>query len=234
MAITIFSKASGVVATFPDPTLPAVTTLRMENWGGFQGFKSIITSVNIAAQGNFQFLHTLGGNIYVYVFGDRIGQLGISGLAFDSTCDDTTGALGIEKVLDYYSKNRLAVRKTPIKTTIGVQTTVAGYLVGVGGQVVDPKSRIYQFNLQFMLAPTNTLPCSVSSDDSSGGDEDEEATAPNEDPFAGSTSPDDYQWKSAAVSNNGSYITGNGQMTAGGYNSFGTGPNIDMVLPQVI
>jgi hypothetical protein len=231
MAVTIFSKQAGMVASFPDPTLPATTTLNIEGWGGFQGFKSIITRVNVAAQGNFQFLHTLGGNIYVYVFGDRVGSLGISGLAFDSVCDDAAGTIGIERVLDYYAQNRIANRKTPVKVTIGVKTTLAGYLVAVAGDVVDPKSKIYQFNLQFILAPQSRVACTPAG----GGDED----GGDEEPGDGGTSTtpispggsQNYPYPQSEVDGSGSF-GGNAtkQLPAGnGYSAFGTGPNTNMV-----
>lgn len=43
---------------------------------------SIITSVSINAQNNYQFLHSLENLIYVYSFGERIGELTISGLGW--------------------------------------------------------------------------------------------------------------------------------------------------------
>lgn len=222
MAVTLFSKQAGLVASFPDPTLPATTTLNLEGWGGFKGFKSIITRVNVSAQGNFQFLHTLGGNIYVYVFGDRVGSLGISGLAFDSVCEDAAGTIGIERVLDYYAQNRIANRKTPVKITIGVKTTLAGYLVAVAGDAVDPKSKIYQFNLQFMLAPQSRIPCmpAQSNNDAPG----DEPSPPDDGTGGGYPPPGGY------VNNDGSFQgdTATG-VTGSGFSAPGTGPNISMV-----
>lgn len=248
MSVTIFSKQSGFVSSFQDPTLPAAVTLKVEGWGGFGGFKAIITRVNVAAQGNYQFLHTLGGSIYVYVFGDRVGQLGISGLAFDSACDDDAGTLGIERVLDYYVENRIAARQTPLKVTIGARTTVAGYLVAVAGDVVDPKSKIYQFNLQFMMAPNSGIVCTVpeESGDGDGGDND---TAKTTDPVSkgggdgSSGNPGDPGGKGnvptfAALETvpsldggfPGTPTTAN---VSDGFSSVGTGPNVSMVKAQV-
>lgn len=228
MAVTIFSKQAGMVASFPDPTLPASTTLNVEGWGGFQGFKSIITRVNVAAQGNFQFLHTLGGNIYVYVFGDRVGSMGISGLAFDSVCDDAAGTIGIERVLDYYTQNRIAARKTPIKVTVGVKTTIAGYLVAVSGDVVDPRSKIYQFNLQFIMAPQSRIPCKPANN---GGGDDGEGDGEDNGGSSSSDSPGNYPYPESAVNGSGSFPgSATNQLPAtGGYSPFGTGPNTGMV-----
>ena len=108
MSITFFSKAVGQVAAFVDPTMPARLSVNVPGWGGFFGFESIITNIQVASQGNFQFLHTLGGNIFVYVFGDRIGQLSMSGLSFESTCEEPGGTIGIERVFAYYNANQIA------------------------------------------------------------------------------------------------------------------------------
>jgi hypothetical protein len=233
MAVTIFSKQAGMVASFPDPTLPATTTLNVEGWGGFTGFKSIITRVNVAAQGNFQFLHTLGGNIYVYVFGDRVGSMGISGLAFESVCNDAAGTIGIERVLDYYAQNRIAARKTPLKVTVGVKTTLAGYLVAVTGDVVDPKSKIYQFNLQFIMAPQSRIPCSPAGDSDDDGGDNEEPSDPGDgdDSIGHSLQDPSYPVPEGSVNKDGSFPgNANKQVSASGYNAFGTGPNTRMVV----
>lgn len=220
-----------MVASFPDPTLPATTTLNVEGWGGFQGFKSIITRVNVAAQGNFQFLHTLGGNIYVYVFGDRVGSLGISGLAFDSVCDDAAGTIGIERVLDYYAQNRIANRKTPVKVTIGVKTTLAGYLVAVAGDVVDPKSKIYQFNLQFILAPQSRIACTPAKGGSDEEEQDPDLNLGGSDKPSSPGSDNTYPYPQSEVDGSGSFGGGaTNQLSAGnGYSAYGTGPNTNMV-----
>jgi len=160
MDIVLFSRKGngkeqlpGLVQSFPDPILPATTTLKIDDWGGFVGFKSIITNVQVSANGNYQFLHTLGNNIYVYVFGDRMGQLVLSGLSFETICDDPKGTIGIERVLDYYAQVRLAQREPPIKVTIGTTTTLVGYMTAINAQVVDPKTKMYQFDMQLMIVP---------------------------------------------------------------------------------
>lgn len=153
MSLVVFTKDPGNVVSFEDPSLPGRVSLRVEDWGGYGGFKAIFTRVMVAAQGNYQFLHTLGGSIYVYVFGDRIGQLSLSGLAFDATCEDSNEYLGIEHAIRYYNVERIANRKPPLKVTIGAATTLTAYLVAFQADLADPKTQIYQFSLQMMLVP---------------------------------------------------------------------------------
>ena len=157
MPTVVFSKAAGQVSSFIDPTLPARVTLNIQNWGGFLGFKSIISRVTVSSRGNFQFLHTLGGQVFVYVFGDRIGRMGISGLSFDAICGDEAGTLGVERVLNYYNQNRIAARSIPLRVSIGTATTLSGYLVGLNTEVIDPKSRIWQFNMELALIPVDDI-----------------------------------------------------------------------------
>ena len=148
----IFSENRGVVTSLQDPTAPATMLFKLDNWEGYDKFHAIINGVTIATQGNFQFLHTLGGKIFVYVFGDRMGQINIEGMAFDIACD--ADGLGIEQVMLYYSENRLANRPEPIKITIGPDLTMRCYLTGFGAkQTSADGNRVYNFNMQFSHVP---------------------------------------------------------------------------------
>jgi hypothetical protein len=149
----IFSENAGVVTSFEDPAAPAHMLFRMDNWEGFDKFQAIITGVMITTQGSFQFLHTLGGKIFVYVFGDRMGQINISGMAFDTACDGS--GMGIEQVMVYYSDNRIANRVEPVKITIGPDLTMRCYLVGFGAKqnTGNAGSRTYSFNMQLSHVP---------------------------------------------------------------------------------
>lgn len=153
--LTVFSKQSGSVVLFNDPALPARAkgVVSPEGFGGFQGLRSVITSVSLASKGNFDFLHSLGGAIYVYVFGDRIGQVTLSGLCFPDGCDQE-GLLGIERLVsDFYSPNRIASRDTIMSVTLGQRSTLKGYLVGLDANLVDTKTRIWEFHMQLAWIP---------------------------------------------------------------------------------
>jgi hypothetical protein len=166
-SLFMFSKQRGNVWAGIDPTMPAkIRIFPMENWKGYQDFRAIITSVAISSQGNYQFLSSLGGNIYVYVFGDRMGEAVISGLAFDYPCPDKGSAetTGIEHVMQYYVANRIANRRTPLTITIGAKRAIRGYLVGFYAKSADPKDGgIYEFTLTFMLPPSTERLCRTSS-----------------------------------------------------------------------
>jgi hypothetical protein len=234
MATTMFSKQRGLLAVFPDPALPAATTLRISDWDGPAKFKCIITRINVATQGNYQFLHTLGGNVYVYVFGDKIGQIGISGLAFDSMCTNATDTLGVENIINYYNENRIVARKTPIKITIGVKTTLLAYLVAMSVDMVDPAAKLYQFSMQLALVPQNSIPCSTKpekADEKKKEDKKVTIGVKEPAPVAGDTFP---ATNGLTTINSDGSTSGNSliAVTSTGFSSYGTGPNIEMTKAQ--
>ena len=56
--------------------------------------------------GNYQFLHTVNDFIYVYAFGDRVGELTVSGFGFVKPCPGANSAK-LCNVYDFYQKNRI-------------------------------------------------------------------------------------------------------------------------------
>lgn len=160
----IFSTEPGRVLAFNDNVVTAEfaahRSVQLEGWhdtGGFNRWRSIITSIGVGQQGNYQFLHTLGKYIFVYVFGDRIGSLTLSGMSFPGDCDtsSTTPMSGIERVMDYYRVNRLARRGAILRVTLGLRTTFAAMLIGINSSVSDPQTNVHQFQLSMALIPTD-------------------------------------------------------------------------------
>lgn len=149
---TIFSQARGRVAVLDEPNVGGqIALVDVPDWSGTS---AIITRCTVSQAGNFQFLHTLGQFIYVYVFGDRMGSLGLSGLAFHQNCDGGgQGAQGINQVLEFYKTNRIAKRQTPLRITLGGGPTLEAFLVGGTSDVVEPYDKIWQFDFQFALIP---------------------------------------------------------------------------------
>jgi hypothetical protein len=119
----------------------------------FSTHRSIFTRLTVSHQCNYQFLHTIGNEIYIYVFGDRIGQIQLSGLSFTSDCQSgSDGQHGFEKVLQWYEQYRVAARRDPITIMIG-QTAIRGFAVALSGDVVDPGTRMMQWGLTLMVLP---------------------------------------------------------------------------------
>ncbi len=149
-----FDGTPGRVIALQDPALPGgVKSLVVDDFGGFDQMKAFITRVTVAKRGNYQFLHSLGNAIHLYTFGDRMGQLTISGLAAATTCGNNGTALGIEKVDQYYERNKLTARERPLVVTLGASTSFTAYLSGYRADVADAENRLYQFDMTLELLP---------------------------------------------------------------------------------
>ncbi len=152
----LFSGVPGQVLAMPDPGLAAVMPamlVKPKPELTFTDRKSIITRVMLSQQTSFQFLHTFGGDVFIYVFGDRIGQMALSGLSFAASCDDTGKTHGVELMLDYYKANRLSTRRAPVTMLIGQRTTFRAVIADFSADVFDPKTRMFQWNMNLFITP---------------------------------------------------------------------------------
>lgn len=148
-----FKGNAGTVLSMLDPGLQGVLPVFAINPAiGFQAQKSLITRITLAQDVNAQFLHTLGGDIFVYVFGDRVGQMTISGVCAARTCRNNDGTHGFEKMIQWYKANRLSSRKTPVTALIG-RTPVTGFVVGLNGAAVNPERMLFQFDVSMVVLP---------------------------------------------------------------------------------
>jgi len=152
---TFFEGAVGrTVGCLDESTNGTTTLIETTPEVSWDSQQSIITRVTLSHQGNFQFLHTMGNDVYIYVFGDRIGQITISGLSMAGTCSSGmfSAKHGFEQMLDWYKENRLAARKYPVQVSIG-QSAMEVFVTGINGDLVDPATRIMQYQLQTVLLP---------------------------------------------------------------------------------
>lgn len=121
---------------------------------GWTTVKCIVTQAAVEQQGNFQFLHTIDDMIYVYVFGDRIGELLISGVCFGDSCPND-GISGMDDALAYYKDNRIANRATPVKIMFG-QQLFQGFLTANRVEVARPELILGQYLMRFNTFPSNS------------------------------------------------------------------------------
>lgn len=160
--LVLFAGTVGKVFAAEDPAVPG--TIKAVNVGDLPKFdesKAIITRMIFNEKPNLNFMNTVGGAIHLYVYGDDIGGLMVSGLAFDDRCKGEAGAgggegagdkSGIENIINYYRENKASTREEIITITIGA-ASFRGYLIGINGEALDPRTRIWQFNLQFAIIP---------------------------------------------------------------------------------
>jgi hypothetical protein len=123
-----------------------------------------ITGYTLDLSTNHQFLHTLNEFIYAFAFGDRVGELTLTGVAFTApTCavgvGDISNDVKQENVYEFYLAQKFSKSLTPTKITIGGSSIqLIGFLTGVRMSVPDPQLPIMQWALRFNVivdaAPT--------------------------------------------------------------------------------
>lgn len=148
----VFGTRPGQVVQLDDPALSCSTNfLSMNPNIAFDSEKSIVTRLTVSQQVNVQFLHTLGSLIYIYVFGDRMGSISLSGLSFACECPDGT-ELGAEKMMMWYKKNRASKKADPCRVTIG-KTVIEGFVTSFTEDVVDPSIKLVQWGVNMASLP---------------------------------------------------------------------------------
>lgn len=150
--MNLFSDGPGRVTLIPDAGFPLA--VRPQNWPGAQAAKAVITQFSMSAAANVQFLHTLRNFIYVYVFGERLSEMTMGGVAFSNDC--TPGAeVGIESLWDYYRQNRVSSAGTPVSIAIGSRLSFDGFLTGFQATAQDPQSGLVQWGMKFVFFPAD-------------------------------------------------------------------------------
>lgn len=148
----LFRSRPGSVVALEDFAVQCQTRFIALNPGiSYDSDRSLITRVTVGMQVNIQFLHSMGAQVYVYVFGDRMGQISLSGLSF--VCECPTGVdLGGEKMLMWYKKNRASRRKQPVRITIG-RIPIDGFVTAFTEDVVDPSLNLVQWGVTIQALP---------------------------------------------------------------------------------
>jgi hypothetical protein len=160
MAALIFMTKPGVAVRLSEPTVASLflsiggAAGAIDSASSFSTHKSIITEMSVNRAGNYQFLHSLQDLIYVYVFGERISDIRVSGISFASTCQSGTaagGVTGIEHLLEYYEQSRISATGRPYQILIGTsgQGRASGFLTGMNVSIDRPEARMARFTLSF-------------------------------------------------------------------------------------
>lgn len=152
---TIFCNPGRLVALSPDAECALPIQIALECWGGGQLFRALITQVNVTQQGGYQFIHTLRDRIFMYVFGERIGELVISGLTTTGGCDaddSNPGLAGIESVMAYYQAMRATRRNAPVNISIG-RVAFKAFLLSMRTDIADAETGLGHFVFRFHFPP---------------------------------------------------------------------------------
>ncbi len=146
---------AGVLHFVSIPRLVGIATLRF-NVPAPQGQTfvrgALVTQLNYGQRTNTQFQQSLDNTIYVYSFGDLMGDLTLSGLVFPRSCDGSGN--GIDQMQKYYSKNRVSKKVETMQVTFASHV-IKGYLVGLNMATVDVSSGMHNFNLLLKTIPAS-------------------------------------------------------------------------------
>lgn len=124
----IFNSTPGVVAVLSESTaLPGAILISSPQFP-VQNSAAIITGIRYSQSTNQQFQQSLDESVYIYVFGDKMGEVIVEGLAFAATCDGSNS--GIFSVADYYRANRISKSDNPIIIQAAGEI-ITGFLTGV-------------------------------------------------------------------------------------------------------
>lgn len=157
----VFQTRPGQVVKLDDPALACNTSFlsvgsaRDGSAISFDTQTSIVTRFTVSQQVNLQFLHSLGSLIHIYVFGDRMGSVNLSGLSFACACPDDGESMGAEQMLLWYKSNRASKKADPCRVTVG-QTVIEGFVTGFTEDVVDPALRIVQWGVTMASLPEDS------------------------------------------------------------------------------
>ena len=125
----IFNSNPGVVAIVGDQkALPGRIFIETPKFP-VNNAPILISGIDYNQQTNQQFQTALDGSVYIYVFGDQMGDIQVQGVAFAGLC---TGARdgGITQILKYYATNRASKKADPVIIVAGGEP-IGGFLTAI-------------------------------------------------------------------------------------------------------
>lgn len=162
MALIFNRSHVGATVQLPSGSQPAAFSLVHAEGtdGGALGTRaqqSIITGWNYEENVNVQFTHTMGSDIYLNIFGNRMGILSLTGLSFAAESDGTqcnSSKHGIEHIIAWYRANRVSnPLANKVNVTIGSDLVVTGYITGSSYRAQDTESWLVQYTIQVAVIP---------------------------------------------------------------------------------
>lgn len=111
-----------------------------------------VTSISIRRGIQHQIQQTFNGVVHIHAFGERMGDLGLSGVLFRNSCRTHRYGFGINQVVDYFNSNSLRLRDRPITVAVGTQAA-RGFLVDISATMQESEISLGSFQLALKLLP---------------------------------------------------------------------------------
>lgn len=143
----------GIMKVFVGTGSMGTLTFALGGWvNGSSAQNAVLTGISASTQGNYQFMLTLRNFTYVYMFGEKMGDVVVSGIGLRE-CGEFGGGgpiNGLTAAIAYYNTYAISVTGVPVGLTFAGFTLWA-FLVGGTFAYLDPKNRITQFQLKFKV-----------------------------------------------------------------------------------
>ena len=140
-------------------------SIRFRGWPGTEAMRALLTTVDFSESSRQRFQSTLDSDIYMYVFGDNMGSMSLTGMAFLDVCTDTpvdgpTGTFapqwdehGMSRVLRFYRESKVSSVPAQMELTFQPGISLQAYMTGLRGQMINTEQQLFQFVLSFALIP---------------------------------------------------------------------------------
>jgi hypothetical protein len=119
--------------------------------------RGILTAVSMSQDINVQFMHSLNDTIYINVFGNKIGQMTLSGIVFLAKVCESDGAVNsdppFEKFYKYYLDNNALSKPNALSVQLGTGTTFKAFLLNFTFQLTDAQTSLGQFTMSLAVVP---------------------------------------------------------------------------------
>jgi len=147
-------SVAGSLVTFEDGGPSGGTAIA--NGGHKTVLPITVTGIGYSQNVNIQFMPTLKKLVYVYAFGDNMGNLRITGLAFDHNCYNKgfTSGWGTQSLFTYYDTNR-AVKDGQVVGINIAGRAIRGFLISMDLNLVDIAFKTMGFTLNIATLPNN-------------------------------------------------------------------------------
>lgn len=114
----------------------------------FSNFGAIVTGFGLETESGIQVIHALQKAIFIHSFGERIGNLVVSGLAPSRSCDGTIP--GIDGILQYYDNLRISNSGQAYPIVIGTSRFM-GIIHGLRLGLSNPELQLGEFVLRLKV-----------------------------------------------------------------------------------
>lgn len=153
----LFEQNAYRVAVIKDPALvadfrPMLSMPEASSRISFDSTRAIVTSIGVNPTIHAQVRSALGGDMFIYVFGEAPSSLVLGGFCFAGNCLGRAGASGLELMLAWFNKNNAFRRKSAMRVMLG-KTPLICFLTGMTLNVADAETGLAQYSATFVVAP---------------------------------------------------------------------------------